>query len=41
MLEIGKTLVSLDVIQKKFCCDLAACKGACCVHGDSGAPLKD
>ena len=41
MLEIGKTLISLDVIQKWFCCNLAACKGACCVHGDSGAPLRD
>jgi len=41
MLEIGKTLVSLDVISKSFCCDLAACKGACCVYGDSGAPLTD
>ena len=39
MLEIGKTLISLDVLQKKFCCDLSVCKGACCVHGDSGAPL--
>ncbi len=39
MLEIEKTLVSLEVISKKFCCDLAACKGGCCVYGDSGAPL--
>jgi hypothetical protein len=41
MLEIGKTLISLDVIQKRFCCDLAACLGACCVLGDSGAPLRE
>ncbi len=41
MLEIGKTLISLDVLQKRFCCDLSACKGACCVHGDSGAPLNE
>lgn len=40
MIEIGKALVSLDVLQKKFCCNLAACKGACCVHGDAGAPLS-
>lgn len=40
MLEIDKTLISLDVISKRFCCDLASCLGACCVHGDSGAPLK-
>lgn len=41
MLEIGKTLISLDLITKKFCCDLPACLGACCVYGDSGAPLSD
>jgi len=41
MLEIGKTLISLDVLQKKFCCNLSECMGACCVHGDSGAPLRD
>lgn len=41
MIEIGKSIVSLDVFKKKFVCDLAACKGACCVHGDSGAPLDD
>lgn len=41
MLQIQDTLVSLDVIEKKFCCDLAACKGICCVEGDSGAPLTD
>jgi hypothetical protein len=40
MLEIGKTLVSLDVITSNFTCDLSACLGACCVTGDSGAPLE-
>lgn len=39
MLEIGKTLISLDLITKKFCCDLPRCLGNCCVYGDSGAPL--
>jgi hypothetical protein len=39
MIEIGKALVSFDVLQKKFCCDLRACQGACCVLGDAGAPL--
>jgi hypothetical protein len=29
----------LDVFEKHFVCDLNACKGACCVEGDSGAPL--
>lgn len=39
MLEIGRTIVSLDIIEKKFLCDLLKCKGACCVEGDSGAPV--
>ena len=29
----------MDVFEKHFVCDLNACKGACCVEGDSGAPL--
>ena len=41
MLEIGKTLVSLDVVEKKFVCDLDKCKGSCCIDGDSGAPLEE
>lgn len=36
-----KTLISDDIVEKHFVCDLNACKGACCVHGDSGAPLED
>jgi len=40
MLEIGKTIVSLDLITSHFTCDLQTCKGACCVSGDSGAPLE-
>ena len=39
MLEIGHTIVSLDILEKKFLCDLLKCKGACCVEGDSGAPV--
>ena len=39
MLQIGKAIISFDIIQKEFCCDLEKCKGACCVDGDSGAPL--
>jgi len=39
MIAIDKTLVSEDLLDKKFVCDLNACKGACCVAGDSGAPL--
>ena len=39
MIAIGNTLVSEDLLEKKFVCDLNACKGACCVKGDFGAPL--
>jgi hypothetical protein len=39
MIAIDKTLISEDVLDKKFVCDLNACKGECCVAGDSGAPL--
>ena len=41
MLQIDKALVSLDVLEKEFVCELGACKGKCCVEGDSGAPLED
>ncbi len=40
MLQIQDTLVSLDLIERFFCCDLDACLGACCVEGDAGAPLN-
>ena len=40
MIEIDKTLVSEILFERKFLCDLNACKGACCVEGDSGAPLE-
>ena len=40
MLQIQDTLVSLDLAERFFCCDLDACKGACCLEGDAGAPLN-
>ena len=40
MLAIANTLISEDIIEKQFVCDLNACKGACCVKGDYGAPLE-
>jgi len=39
MLQIDDTIVSLALIEKKFSCDLKACKGSCCRYGDTGAPL--
>lgn len=40
MIRIGDKVVSQDVFDVKFACDLSACKGACCVKGDAGAPLE-
>lgn len=40
MIPIEKTLVSDQLIEEKFVCDLQRCKGACCVQGVSGAPLE-
>lgn len=40
MIQIGKTLISEAIIDTDFTCNLAACKGECCVAGDAGAPLE-
>ena len=40
MFQLGKTIVSEDIIEKEFMCNLNACKGACCIDGDAGAPLE-
>jgi len=40
MIQINDQLISLDVFSQEFVCNLSACKGACCVQGDSGAPLE-
>lgn len=39
MIQIGKTLISEAIIDTEFTCNISACKGECCVAGDSGAPL--
>ncbi|MDE6463636.1 MAG: DUF3109 family protein [Muribaculaceae bacterium] len=41
MLQIQDTLVSLDLIERFFCCDLGSCKGQCCLEGDAGAPVTE
>jgi len=41
MFQIGKTIVSEEIISKDFVCNLTACKGACCVEGEAGAPVED
>ena len=40
MIQIGKALISEEIIEKEFVCNLSACKGACCIDGDAGAPLS-
>lgn len=40
MLEVGNVLVHEDVVRENFVCNLKKCKGACCLEGDSGAPLN-
>ena len=40
MISIDKTLISDEVFEEKFVCDLNACRGECCISGESGAPLE-
>jgi len=40
MIQIDDKILSVDIFENYFCCDLASCLGACCVHGQSGAPLE-
>lgn len=41
IVQIGDILVSEDVVMEYFACDYAVCRGACCIAGDSGAPLEE
>jgi len=41
IVQIGDILVSEDVVCEYFACDYPVCKGACCIIGDSGAPLDE
>jgi hypothetical protein len=41
MIQIHDTIISLDVLEEAFLCDLSACKGVCCVEGDTGAPVEE
>lgn len=40
MIQVENVILSEDLFEEYFVCDLAACKGACCVEGDAGAPLE-
>ena len=39
MISIDNTIISDDLQEICFVCDLKKCKGACCIEGDAGAPL--
>lgn len=41
MFQLDKTIVSEEILEKEFVCNLNACHGACCVDGDAGAPLSE
>lgn len=41
MFQLGKTIVSEEILEKDFVCNLSACKGECCIAGDAGAPLEE
>lgn len=41
MIVIDNVLVSDELLEEQFVCDLVKCKGGCCVDGDAGAPLED
>ena len=41
IIQIGDILVSSEVLTEHFCCDYEVCRGACCIIGDSGAPLLE
>ena len=37
--QIDNVLLTTEILTERFCCDLDACKGECCVEGDAGAPV--
>ncbi len=41
MILLDNTIISEDILEKNFICNLSACKGACCIEGDFGAPLTE
>jgi hypothetical protein len=41
MLIVGNVILSEDILERRFACQLDKCKGSCCVQGDAGAPLEE
>lgn len=40
MIAIDQVLVSDEIVEEQFVCNLSRCKGGCCEDGDAGAPLE-
>lgn len=40
MIQVGDVILSEDLFEEHFVCDLSTCKGACCIEGDAGAPVE-
>ena len=40
LIELNNKLISSEIFERKFICDISACKGSCCVKGDAGAPIE-
>lgn len=40
IIELGDTLISTEIFDTNFVCNLSKCKGACCIEGNRGAPLE-
>jgi hypothetical protein len=41
VIVIDNILISDNLVEKHFVCDLNKCKGGCCEEGDAGAPLAE
>ena len=41
MIQVANTIISEDIVERDFVCNLSACKGACCIEGDAGAPIEE
>ncbi len=41
LVEIEDKIVSTQIFERQFVCDLSACKGVCCIEGDNGAPVTN
>ncbi len=41
MIEINNILISDEILDERFTCDMTQCKGACCIQGEEGAPVNE